>query len=254
MDEHVKQLLLLGRAHFGRREYDQADYLLREVLASLERYPDVHHMLGVIAHGRGELAVAESHFERAVALNPSYTEAELNLMVTYNDLGKYEAARQIYQRMRTRERGRGAIDPFARGRLANQHADLAGAYADLGLIVEAIRELEKAVELCPGFADLRCRLATYYRDAGDMERARDQLIAAREVNPRYAPARVSLAVIALSTGDTAGAIGELEEALALDPENRAAATYLRLAKAQEAAPASRESRPAEPGTVRLGDD
>ena len=30
--------------------------------------------------------------QRAVQLNPNYTEAQLNLMVTYNDLGKFDLA------------------------------------------------------------------------------------------------------------------------------------------------------------------
>ena len=32
----------------------------------------------VIAHSRGNFLVAERHFERALEINPSYTEAALN--------------------------------------------------------------------------------------------------------------------------------------------------------------------------------
>ena len=102
MDEHLKQLLLLGREHYQKREFDKAEYLLKQVVAATDRYADVFDMLGVIAHSRGDFAQAEQHFEKAVALNPNYTEAQLNLMVTYNDLGKYDAARQIYSHIRSR--------------------------------------------------------------------------------------------------------------------------------------------------------
>ncbi len=64
-------------------------------------------------------------------------------MVTYNDLGKYEAARQIYAQMRSRSEGRAEIDPFAKGKIANMHAELSQAYQDAGMVPEAIRELEK---------------------------------------------------------------------------------------------------------------
>src|SRR5258708_13041569 len=94
MDEHTKQLLLLGREHYERREIEKAEPMLRQVLEKEDRLADVHDMLGVICHTRGNFAQAERHFERALSINPAYTEAALNLAVTYNDPGKYEAAPQ----------------------------------------------------------------------------------------------------------------------------------------------------------------
>ena len=133
MDDHLKQLLLLGREHYQKREYDKAEYLLRQVVAKTDRYADVFDMLGVIAHSRGDFALAERYFEKAVGLNPNYTEAQLNLMVTYNDLGKYDAARQIYALIRNRGAGGAAqADPFAKGKIANMHAQTAQAYQDAG--------------------------------------------------------------------------------------------------------------------------
>src|SRR6516162_5709793 len=131
MDERLKQLLVLGREHYERREYDRAERLLRQVLEHTDRYADVYNMLAVIAHDRGDFAAAERSFERAVEINPNYTEALLNLAVTYNDLGKYEAARRLYARIRGAGRpDDGGLDPFVRGKLANMHADLAQAYSD----------------------------------------------------------------------------------------------------------------------------
>ena len=134
MNERVKQLLVLGREHYAKRELDKAEQMLRMVLEEEDRYADVHDMLGVIAHSRGNLLVAERHFERALELNPAYTEAALNLAVTYNDRGKYEKARDVYSKIKVGPVGTAqGLDPFARGKLANMHADLAQAYADAGL-------------------------------------------------------------------------------------------------------------------------
>jgi Tfp pilus assembly protein PilF len=126
MDDHDRQLLLLGREHFQRGEYDKAEYLLRQVIAKFDRYPDVHHMLGVIAHSSGDFAEAESHFERAVQLNPNYTEAQLSLMVTYNELGKYSEARRLYGQVQDRTH-LCPVDPFVKGRISNMHAEVAQA-------------------------------------------------------------------------------------------------------------------------------
>lgn len=233
MDERIKQALLLGREHYAKREFDKADQLLRQVLEVDDRFADVHDMLGVIAHSKGNFLQAEHHFERALQLNPSYTEAALNLAVTYNDRGKYEAAREVYTRIQGKPTGSLAtLDPFARGKLANMHADIAQAYADCGLPRSAIDELEKAVELCPHFADLRTRLGNLLREAGEHGRAREHYEAAVGARPNYVVARVQLGVTLLALGDTAGAEESWKKALELEPDNTQAKMYMRMLEAQ----------------------
>src|SRR5262245_56368343 len=117
MDEHYRQLLLLGREHYERGEYERAAELLEQVGPHTDRFADVFDMLGVISHGRGELTQARVYFEKAVSLNPNYTEAQLNLMVTLNDLGEYDRARQIYSGIRYRGGGGKELDPFAKGKI-----------------------------------------------------------------------------------------------------------------------------------------
>jgi tetratricopeptide (TPR) repeat protein len=238
MDEHTKQLLLLGREHYQKREFDKAETALRTVLEQNDRMADVHDMLGVICHSRGNFAQAEYHFERALSINPAYTEAALNLAVTYNDRGKYEAARQVYARIKGTPTG--GLDPFARGKIANMHAEVGQAYADAGLPREAIGEYEKAVRLCPQFADLRTRLGTLLREVNDMPRAREQYEAAIGSRPNYVPARMQLGVTLLSLGETDGAAEQWNKVLELEPENARAKMYLRMVAA------ARSSIPAMP--------
>ncbi|WP_437810579.1 tetratricopeptide repeat protein [Sorangium sp. So ce1078] len=232
MDDRLKQLLVLGREHYERREYDLAEHALLQILEKTDRFADVFNMLGVILHERGDFLAAEAYFERAVQLNEHYTEALLNLAVTYNDLGKYEAARQVYSRIRRGEGTGGVLDPFARGKIANMHADLAQAYADAGCAQEAIAELKRAVALCPTFVDLQLRLGTMYRDAGNLALAREHYAAARDANPKYAPARVLLGVALHALGASELAIAEWREALAMEPDNKTAKMYLRMEEAR----------------------
>ena len=233
MDDHLKQLLLLGREHYQKREFDKAEYLLKQVVQQTDRFADVFDMLGVIAHAQGDFAQAEEYFEKAVSLNPNYTEAQLNLMVTYNDLGKYDSAREIYSRIRGRAAGGdGPADPFAMGKIANMHAEISQAYQDAGMVPEAVMELERAVALCPTFADLRTRLAQLYRDTGHKERAREQLEIVKQHSPAYVPARVLLGVALLSEGQFDAAIAEFEAVLAVDAEHKSAQMYLKIADSQ----------------------
>ncbi len=229
MDERVKQLLLLGREHYSQRDFEKAEELLRQVLDTEDRFADVHDMLGVICHSRGNFIQAERHFERALELNPSYTEAALNLAVTYNDRGKYEAAKQVYARIKGKPTGSiSGLDPFARGKLANMHADLGQAYADAGLPHEAIVEYEKAVNLCPHFADLQTKLGSLLREVNNQTRAREHYEAALGSRPNYVPARLQLGVTLLALGDAKAAEEQWKKVIELEPDNSRARMYLRM--------------------------
>jgi tetratricopeptide (TPR) repeat protein len=229
MNERVKQLLVLGREHYAKREFEKAEQMLRMVLEEEDRYADVHDMLGVVAHSRGNFLVAERHFERALELNPAYTEAALNLAVTYNDRGKYEKAREVYSRIKVGPSGTAqGLDPFARGKLANMHADIAQAYADAALPREAIREFEKAIALCPQFADLQVKLGTLLREVNDLPAARRHYEAALEAKPNYVPARLQLGVTLLALGEPNAAEEHWRQVIAVEPENSQAKMYLRM--------------------------
>jgi tetratricopeptide (TPR) repeat protein len=220
MDAHVKELLLLGREHFKKGEYDKAEYLLKQVAARVDRFADVLDMLGVIAHSRGDFTQAETYFRRAVELNPKYTEAQLNLLVTYTDLGKYEAASALSSTLRG-----DAEETFISGKIANLHATTAQAYEDAGRPEAAIVELEKAVALSPRFSDLRVWLAKLLREVGDHRRAASELAQAVENTPRYVGAHLELAKLHLSEGRPGAALEALEPVRRMDPENRRARVY-----------------------------
>lgn len=230
MDDNTKQLLALGREHYEKREFDKAEHYLVQVIEEGVSYADVHNMVGVVRHDRGAFEDAMKAFEAALAINPTYTEALLNLSVTYNDLGRYDQAKETYKRaMSAGAKEPGEIDPFARGKIANLHAQVAQAYHDVGMLDEAIRELRKAVYLGPDFADLRLRLANVYREKGDLESSRFELQQSLESKPAYVPARVALGVVLLAQGNKDAAIAEWTRALDDDPGHRAAKMYLRMA-------------------------
>ena len=249
MEERTKELLVLGREHYEKGELDAAEHVLGQVLEKTDQFADVHNMLGFIRHSRGDFVAAERHFERAVELSPSYTEALLNLAVTYNDLRKYDAARKVYARIQKAEGQGGIADPFARGKIANMHADLAQAYLDVGGREEAIVELKKAVGLCPGFPDLWTRLGSIYRDMGDLEFAREAYETACHAAPNYVQARVLLGVTLLSLGEQDAAIAAWREALGIEPDHKSAKMYLRMAEAQRARRGSSDQPPEPPAAA-----
>src|SRR5512143_3418813 len=125
MAENIDELYTRGREAFDRGDYATAQTCFEAVLKE-RQYADVHNKLGQIYHGKGELSRAAQSFLKALKLNPGYTEHALNLAVTLNDMGRYAEANDIFTRAARLAHGAPyTLDPFIKGKLANEHAKLA---------------------------------------------------------------------------------------------------------------------------------
>lgn len=230
MDKVTASLLKKGRHHYASRDFDKAEAYLSKVAEAGVQYADVFNMLGVIYHGRGQMALAQDWFEKALAINPSYIEAALNLAVTYNDVGQYEKAKILYTQItRFRKETGLQIEPVARGKLANMHANLGRAYTEVGDMVSAVAQFRQALALCPTYVDIRTMLGQALRDAGDLEAACEEFERAKVQKPGFLPARISLGMTYLALGDRELARRELKAVLELDSENVNANMYLQIA-------------------------
>jgi tetratricopeptide (TPR) repeat protein len=229
MKDRIGQLLATGREHYIAGEYERAEVLLAEATSLGHDFPDVFNMLGVIYHSQGKLLEAEQSFERALILNPRYTEAALNLSVTYNDRGKYDRAKEVYTSAVTSSVGQpNSLDQFARGKLANMHSEIGAAYAAFGLTGEAAREYSKGLDLCPEFADLRVSLANVYREMGMYNAAIAEFEQAKRARPDYHQAGIHLGVTLYSLGRRFDALAEWHAVLKSDPTNKSAKLYIRM--------------------------
>lgn len=231
MDERLKQLLAKGRKHYEKKEYVLAEPYLCEVAEALPEFADVQNMLGVTFFHQERYDYAQKAFEKALKTNPKYTEAALNLAVTYAELGKYDESLELQAGAlaATVESDEG-VDAFALGKIANMHAETASGYEDLKMLDHAAREYRKALDLCPDFADLRTRFGHVLREQGDLSGAANEYKRAKESKPSYVPARVYLGVALYAQGEKDEAITEWEEAIGLDPSNRLAVTSLRIVR------------------------
>jgi Flp pilus assembly protein TadD len=229
--ERLHETYLLARKLYEKENFTEAEKLLEKLAVEAPFFADVFNKLGVIYHQRGAFGRAAKAFEKALELNPRYTEAALNLAVTYNNLGRYEQANAAFQgAARFAQTGPGALDPFIRGKLANQHADLGDIYFDLGLQAEAVAEYRKAVQLGPKFADLRTKLAVALREQGDFDGALGEFQEALKVNPKYVPAYLHLGVSYYLRGLIDRAVRVWKTALRASPNDKSVQVYLEFVK------------------------
>ncbi|MFH1435532.1 MAG: tetratricopeptide repeat protein [Pseudomonadota bacterium] len=229
MDESTKQLLAQAKEYYANKEYDRAISLFLRVLdAGGGDFADIHHMLGQIYFDKGDFGRAQEFFEKAVRINPRYTDAILALSVTYSELGKYDEADKLQTfAQKQMECQPGSVDPFVKGKIANMHGELASAYVEAGMPDEAVNEYKNALKLCPNFPDLWTRLGHIHREMGSKADAKSCYLKAIEANSKFVPARIHLGLLMFQEGNKDYAVTQWKEVLSISPGNRSARMYLK---------------------------
>ncbi|HEX9757759.1 MAG TPA: tetratricopeptide repeat protein [Nitrospiria bacterium] len=232
MDENFEHLYQQGRRLFEEGRFDRAEPIFKNLIEqSPKRFADVYNKLGIIFHQRGEWERASLFFKKALEINPKYTEASLNLAVTYNDLGRYEDANEIFGKAAQVVKSEPVpIDPFIQGKLANEHALLGDQYYDLSRYDEALDEYRKALNLRPTFVDIITKIGVTLREKGQFDEAIRVLMRAKELNPNYSQALIHLGVTYYMKGFIDLAMEEWGKVQDINPESREAKVYLSLAK------------------------
>ncbi len=200
--DHADALHLSGVAAYQRDRHEEAIQLISRAIERAPAIPDFPHSRGLARRATGDLAGAEADFARAVALNPDYLAAWINLGLTRLQLTRVLPA----------------IDAFRRAvKLAPESAE-AQAYLGTALLkdnrgAEAAVSLKLAVAAQPDFAEAHYNLGLALQRSGDTagaEKAWRQAIAA---NPFYLKPWNNLAQALRDRGLVAEARGLFERAL-----------------------------------------
>lgn len=232
--ESIKELYSTGKQHFDGKQYAQSENCFKKVIEKGGRYADVFNMLGVISHVEGKFASAIDYFEKALDINPCYTEAILNLAVLYNDLGQYADAKKLYGRLKGKAKsGDQHVEPVLRGKLSNLHADIGDIYRAIGLYKHAIDEYRKALDLNPNFFDIRTKLGQALREGGMLPDSLKELKAVLKANAKYSPALIQMGITHHSMGKLGEAKKCWNEVLKKEPSNESARMYLKLCEAMK---------------------
>jgi len=227
MDDSLREALDAGRAYYAKKEFKRAEPYLQQLIDEGVAYADVYNMMGVAKHHDGAFSKAKAHFEKALELNPGYTEASLNLAVTYNDMGRYQEAKELYLNALTSSASHdGKLDAFVLGKLANMYADIAKVYCTAGAFDDGIAEYRRALQLRPTFVDLRLRLAQALRDAGHAGEAVEELKTILQQSPKYSAARLNLGLALFSLGRSEEAVTTLQGLVTDEPDHPRAKLYL----------------------------
>src|SRR5689334_9174808 len=95
--KHADSLHLLGVIAHQRGDHGQAVELIRQAIAG-KPFPPFHNNLGLALMALGRASEAEREFARAIALNPNYAEAHSSVGDALSMQGRIEQALPCYQR------------------------------------------------------------------------------------------------------------------------------------------------------------
>ncbi len=234
MKNTIRALHQRGTEAYDKNDYEAAITQRTEPDAINPRMADVLNRLGIMHSLKGDLHKAVIYLQRSVTLNPTYTEAALNLTITYNDLGETEKAHEVFDRLSAAQNVKeGELDPFAAGKLANEHFRIGNIYLEFNRLDDAIAEYQKAIGLRDGLADVQTKLGSALREKGEFEEAISVLREAVVANPRYGAAWVVLGLAYYSKGDHRDARETWQHALTEVPDLKEATTLLKLYEHEE---------------------
>jgi tetratricopeptide (TPR) repeat protein len=233
--------LNLALEYHRRGWLDQAAHLYQHVLAARPDHADALHLLGVVAHQRGEFAHAAECIGAAIVRNPRAPTYHANLAEVYRAQGRLEQAAacgRIALRLQPDhpeaannlgtvllEQGQveAAAEQFrialrARPNFALAVNNLGNALRLLGDTEQALAHFRKAVELDPYLAMARTNLGQILADRRQLHEALEHCRAAVHLRPGFAEAYSNLGNVLRELGRLEDAKGWYSEALRLNPD------------------------------------
>ncbi|MEZ4280208.1 MAG: tetratricopeptide repeat protein [Myxococcota bacterium] len=245
MSGSERELLQQGRRAFEHGDDATALRCFERLIESGLRFADIHYMSGIVQERHGDLDAAAASLREAVRINPAYVEALVALASVCESMGDFDQSQSHAERAGQLCRASaGGLDPTTRGKLANQQAELADAFARAGLRRDAIEQYRQALERCPTFLDIRHRLGVTLREAGLPHQALQEFERILDVHPALVESRIQLGLTCYAMGRLAEAIAAWKHVLRQDPTRREAHMYLRLVGEEDASYAALAGPPA----------
>jgi tetratricopeptide (TPR) repeat protein len=226
-----QELLEVAREKFRNGQMPMAERLLQQLILLNNKIPEVYHMLGTIFYDQGKFTKAIQTFKRALEIDPGFTDASVGLSIIYNDLGKYDEGRVIFedaQRILNQKKSKG--DPYIEERLANKHLELGDLYFQYTRLDEALEQYYKASNLTSRKADVLMKIVEVYLRKNQGSKAVKELKKVIEQYPAYTQAKLKLGVVFYNSNRVVEAIQEWEGILMRDPRHSEALNYIKLAQ------------------------
>lgn len=215
-----------ARERFAVRDYRGSVLLLEEAVGGGTGYADAYNLLGLSLAMVDRPMDALVAFDKALELNPRYVEAHLNRAVLLNGLGRTEEAAASFAIAEMLGQPDATGFPVVVGnRLANAHAALGDEYRAAGATEEAVLQYRRALDLRPGYPDIRMALARALLEAQHYAEAAEALDLVLAVRPMLLEGMLLRGLAAYLAGDLGAAERLWDRAAEAHPKEPRVETY-----------------------------
>ncbi len=198
----------MGSVHFNDGKYLEA---LKSLTRAVELAPEearFHDALALAYGARGHYDRAKEHFSKAIALDPMFSEAYVNLGALYLKLKEWDKAIEASQ---------GALKNVFYKTPEFAYNNIAWGMLNKGDTDGAVKNLTKAVEISPKYRWGYNNLGLALERAGKDEEARMAYMNAINIDENFAPAHLNLGLLLMRNGDKAGALKEFNVVMEAAP-------------------------------------
>lgn len=226
-----RELLEAAREKFRSGQLPMAERLLQQLILLNNKIPEVYHMLGTIYYDQGKFTKAIQTFKRALEIDPGFTDASVGLSIIYNDLGKYDEGKSVFEdAQRVLAQNKMRADPYIEEKLSSKHLELGDLYFQYQRFDEALEQYYKAAALTSRKPDVQMKVVEVYLRKNQAGKAVKELKRLVEMYPSYTQAKLKLGVVYYNSNRVVEAIQEWEGVLMRDPQHADAINYLKLAQ------------------------
>lgn len=227
----VQDQLEIAREKFIAGDYETTEALLSQILLKDARIPEVFQMLATIYYDRGQFNKAIKTFQRALEIDPGYTDASVGLSIIYNDLGRYEEGRQVFlEAQMILDKRKKNQDPWLNEKLASKHEEMAEMYFQQKLWQDALDNLQRALKLSSRKVELGMKIVECHIRLNELDSAAFELKNIINQFPQFLPARTKLAQVFVQMGRVKEGAEQYENILLRDPHNENALSQLKQLK------------------------
>jgi protein O-GlcNAc transferase len=192
----VNEILVRAQQAWHAGNVELSERICREIVAQAADFGPAWHLLGTIAHARGQQELTANCHATATRLMPESAEAHYDLGHALHVLNRLDDAAVSYARALELSPGNFAV-------LAN----LGAVRQQQGKLAEAEACYREALAQRPEFAEVLTNLGMVLKDQGKLDEALAACRRAVELSPNFAAAHSNL-------GAALQAHGQLEEAVA----------------------------------------
>ena len=204
---NIGETMEIAVEHHQAGRLPQAEKLYRFVLQINPNHPAALHLLGVIAHQRGQHDASVELIGKAIKNNSGVPQFHNNVGVAFKALGNLEEALAAYEKALL-------LNPD----YAEAYNNMGNALQSKGRYAEALEKYKKAVSLKPDYAEAYRNMALTLQIQGQYADAIKSCRQALRLEPDHAEAMNTTASILQMQGRHAEAIEIYRQTLRLKPD------------------------------------